>query len=245
MANQNQFSTLKPSLPGIGNLLKRTWQVYKSRFWTLVGIMAVAWLILGAIIFLLTLTGISAIAAKVPKSEAIGLMIVLAIPVSIFMFWPEISLLYAIKERERKIGIKESLKKGWHKLLPFIWVSALVGLAILGGMILLIIPAILFGVWFSLAEYVLVSEDKAGTEALKRSRELVKGYWWEVFGRFIVIGIILGGISLLLNFIPIIGQFLSQILFLPLYNVFSFLLYEDLKRIKFQSLEDNLIKIKL
>ena len=33
--------------------------------------------------------------------------------------WSGVSILYAVKEREQKIGIKESFKRGWHKILSY------------------------------------------------------------------------------------------------------------------------------
>lgn len=54
-------------------------------------------------------------------------------------------------------------------------VSLVVGLIILGGLILLIIPGILFGLWYMFASYIAVdSKEMSIGQVLKRSKQLFK-----------------------------------------------------------------------
>ena len=85
----------------------------------------------------------------------------------------------------------DSLKYGLSRLMPLIWTSILMFLAIMGGFILLIIPGILFALWFSLATHVVVIEGISGTAALGRSKQLVRGN----LGTMIVLGLLIGGIN--------------------------------------------------
>ncbi|MCA9028152.1 MAG: hypothetical protein KDA86_23280 [Planctomycetaceae bacterium] len=85
----------------------------------------------------------------------------------------------------------ESIKYGLSRLMPLIWTSILMGLAIMGGLILLIIPGILLAFWFSLSTHVVVIEGISGGAALKRSKELVRPN----MGTMIVLGLLLGGIN--------------------------------------------------
>lgn len=87
-------------------------------------------------------------------------------------------------------------------------------------------------IWFNFATYVLVVENIKGTKALSRSKFFVKGYWWSVFWRSIVLGMLMGIIALVLGFIPIAGGIIGEVLLTPFTIVFGFLLYEDLKRLK-------------
>ncbi len=68
-------------------------------------------------------------------------------------------------------------------------------LAVFGGMILLIIPGILFALWFGLSQHVVVLEDLSGTAALGRSKVLVRPN----LGTFLVLGIIVFFIAFLLG----------------------------------------------
>lgn len=60
--------------------------------------------------------------------------------------------------------------------------SLLSGLCVLLGLLFCLIPGIYLAVVFSLASQVVVVEDWAGMEALSRSKGLVQGYFWRVFG---------------------------------------------------------------
>lgn len=70
---------------------------------------------------------------------------------------------------------------------PYIWVSVLSGIIVMGGLALLIIPGLLFWVWFSMAPYVMVLENRWGMEALMRSKQLVRDRFWGVVGRLFLI----------------------------------------------------------
>jgi len=239
MSNQQLAPSQISTLPGIGNLLKRVWQVYKDRFWILLGIGLVP---TGLIFVFITSFAILGIASK-GVLEDLGLLLILLllivfIPiVALSIFWPQVALLYAIKEREERIGIKTAFTKSWPKIISYWWVSTLIIFIPLGGFLLLVIPGIIFAVWFSLALYILVSEERKGMDTLFRSKQLVKGNWWQVFLRFLILGLIVIGIAFPIALvaevlkIPLIDSIVSLLL-RPLFLILGFLIYEDLKRLK-------------
>jgi len=61
---------------------------------------------------------------------------------------------------------------------PYLWVFFLLNIIIAGGFFLFIIPGVLFSVWFSLALFVLIFEERRGFNALFRSKHLVSGKFW-------------------------------------------------------------------
>jgi len=67
---------------------------------------------------------------------------------------------------------REAIKKYF---LPLLWVSFLVGILVMLGLGLLIIPGLIFLAWYVLACPAAVMEDLRGWEALKRSKELGRG----------------------------------------------------------------------
>ena len=88
-----------------------------------------------------------------------------------------------------------SYRYGLKRLGSVILVSLLVGLAVLGGFILLVIPGIIFLVFLSVSIPALVVENRRGTDAMGRSWNLVKGNAWHAFGVIVVAGLIAGVIG--------------------------------------------------
>jgi hypothetical protein len=69
------------------------------------------------------------------------------------------------------------------RILPYrrlIAVDLLFSAIVLVGFLLLVVPGILFLVWFSLAGVVVKLEGRSAIDALRRSRELVRGSFWRV-----------------------------------------------------------------
>lgn len=86
----------------------------------------------------------------------------------------------------RRIDTRESLHHGFHRLLSLLWVSIISTIAVFTGFIALIVPGILFSVWFKFAPYHTVSDDVGGLPALAASRRLVTGRFWAVVWRIVL-----------------------------------------------------------
>ncbi|MFH1905037.1 MAG: hypothetical protein ABIK53_05920 [bacterium] len=161
----------------IGELLKISWSVIKNNIVILLGIVA---------LYLVVATGMGCLPV---------IFRALTFPVTIIIsLITAIGLIFAINNilEGSPADIKESYKTGFKKFFPYLWVSALVFMAVAGGLLLLIIPGIIFAVWFSLAGYVRIIEGIGSIGALKRSKQLVKGNWWYVLGAPLVCGIVYG-----------------------------------------------------
>lgn len=86
---------------------------------------------------------------------------------------------------------------------PYFLTLVLSGLITASGTILLVIPGIVFGVWFMLAPVVAVLEQKGVMESMRASRNLVRGRFFPVLGRILV-----GRGMLLLTHLAIVGVIL-------------------------------------
>lgn len=113
-----------------------------------------------------------------------------------------------------------------------------VGLVVAWLMIgLLIVPAIVVGVWLSMSTFVIVNETPKDTAmaVLLRSQQMVSGRWWAVFGRTLAPAFIFLLISLLTSdsdpsttsTLEMIGQFVTVVLS-PLVMLYLFELYTHL-----------------
>ncbi|MCK4400959.1 DUF1559 domain-containing protein [bacterium] len=176
-SSEPQETTQTKELMGIGELLKTSWAVIKNNIAILLGIIA---------LYMVVTTGIEYLPV---------IFQLFALPVTIIIsLITGIGLIFAVNNilEGNPADIRESYKTGFKKFFPYCWVIALVCLATVGGLLLLIIPGIIFGVWFSLAYLVRIIEGTGSTGALKRSKQLVKGNWWYVLGAPLVCGIVYG-----------------------------------------------------
>lgn len=167
------------------------------------------------------------------NATAITVVAILYLIIVIFSILGSIALIVIAKNPGQSFNYV--LKSAWRLFFSYLWVSILVGLAILAGTMLFIIPGIIFGIWLSFAVYFVVAESKQGTEALKSSKSLVSGFWWAVLGRFIVLFFLIIGVSLTITFIPFLGSAVAVIVTAPFSTVYIYLMYQNLKTIKAKS----------
>ena len=111
--------------------------------------------------------------------------------------------------------------------------ALLVGVGVLAGFFLLIVPGLVLLVWFSLANQVVVVEGKAYFEALRRSMEVVRGSWWRVL--YVLLVLVLINLAVLMACGVLFGEAAGAIgqifgiLFVPLWSIALTLLYFDLR----------------
>lgn len=117
----------------------------------------------------------------------------------------------------KKPSIGGAFSRAFNRVGPLIWTWILLGAAIMGGLILFIIPGILCIIWFALATQVVVLEPESGFEALKRSKALMKGN----MGKWFVLMILLGAIGIGINMgAGLVGSATGSIMMMNLLNSF-------------------------
>lgn len=124
-----------------------------------------------------------------------GLLSLINVVVALFFVVALISAINELSE-DKTVTLGNTFDTAVEKCGPFLWIGILKGLAIVGGYILLIVPGIIFSVWFLFSSYALILEDKRDVSALKRSKQLVKDHWWYICGITFAIGAIFGLVTL-------------------------------------------------
>lgn len=107
-----------------------------------------------------------------------------------------------ISQGERP-GIGAMFREGFARFAPVMGALILYALGVVGGLLLLVIPGIYFGVAWSLYAQGVVVEGRSPSQALGRSRELVSGSWWRVFGILIVMALVAAAMGIAT--LPILG----------------------------------------
>jgi len=214
-------------LVGIGDLFEKTWEIFKRRIGTLIALylFTIALVLIPVGIFILVAYLISLTMPGSTEAMIIAGSIVGAIAGIIAGFWGFGSFISAVADES--LSIKDALDKGGQKIWSFIWLYSLLGYIVPGGFLLFLIPGVLFLVWFAFAQFILPNEDEKGMDAILKSKEYVRGYWFDVLLRLFIIWLASIGIGI----IPLVGSLLS-ILFVPFEMIFIFLIYEDLRSLK-------------
>ena len=214
-------------LPGIGDLFARTWEVYKERFWTLIGLYLAS--VFSVALSILIFVGAGLLVSELLPPAKTPLMLCSIVAGStiglIAWSWGFAAFLVAVVDEDAEF--MEAISMGKAKILPFAWLYTVMILIIMGGYVLLIIPGILLSIWFFSAQYMLAENDTRGLDALMKSKSYVDGYWWGIFFRLIAVGIV----SAILGIIPFIGSLLS-LAFTPFMFIYMNMNYRALKEIK-------------
>jgi hypothetical protein len=134
------------------------------------------------------------------------------------------------------IDVEASYRWGFRRIGSVILVALLVGLAVLGGLILLVIPGLIFAVMLSVSIPALIVEDRRGTDAMGRSWNLVRGHFWHVVGVIVVAGLIAGIVSGIIGalgghawFLRWVFTSIGTIVTAPFTALVAVLLYVDLR----------------
>lgn len=139
--------------------------------------------------------------------------------------WSQTTTYYAIFRKTE--SEKEVFRAGLVNMFKFFLVSLVVGLILVLGVVLLVVPAIIFGVWYSFSILLVLDKGMGIGQALKQSKSIVSGRFWKILGRSVVFGLFSFLIAIIFSMVPYVGSmfvlFLSPLTLLPFY-----LLYEDL-----------------
>src|SRR3989344_4310300 len=104
--------------------------------------------------------------------------IIFLIAGGVLSYFATIGFIKYLVQKERGFeysGLKDTFTQGVKLFFPFLWVSILMTLTVMGGLILLIIPGVILSFYLSLGMYVLIDEDKRGLAALVSSWNYVRG----------------------------------------------------------------------
>ena len=123
-------------------------------------------------------------------------------------------------------------------LAPLLWTAILVGLGVFFGFLAFLIPGLVLLTWWAVAAPVVVCEVRTPTEAIRRSRGLVRGHGWQVFSVLLVTFLIVLVADLLLASLAnavsgsdiafALAQLLAGTITAPVFALASAVLYLEL-----------------
>src|SRR5512132_2673758 len=231
---------------GIGEILSTAFQLYRRHWRTLLAIAAVVVVPLTLLQYLFgdlvrtqgetTRNGVVVETASWSVGIA-GLVAALAAILMYLVLTGAITRAVAAEVVGEDPSVEQSYRFGFHRLGSVLLVSVLVGLAIVGGLILFIIPGIYIGIRLCVSIEALVVEGRRGTEAMGRSWGLVGGHWWHAFGTVVVGGLLTGIVNAVITtpfnntgwFVQAVAAAVATVVTLPYSALVGVLLYLDLR----------------
>lgn len=142
--------------------------------------------------------------------------------------------------RTPRVG--EALRFAFQRFGDAVGPIVLAGLGTLLGLLLLIAPGVYLYVRWYLTVQTVVVERTRGSDALRRSSELVAGRWWATFGRvllitlvcvvpfFLFIGLgVVAGLATGYDAAALACEAVGDVFFFPLIGLMTTLVYFDLR----------------
>lgn len=151
-----------------------------------------------------------------------------------YFTWLPIASIFILANKDKQ-SLGELMSQGKRLLVPYFLLSLFAGLLVVGGWVLLILPGIILSLLFVFVSFVFVLEGKRGTEALKRSYQMVKENFWTVFVRVLIIQVVLFIGSYLLESLAAEHDIFSLVSFVFsvfggwFAQVYMYLLYKQIK----------------
>jgi uncharacterized membrane protein len=231
-----------------GELLDRTFSLYKDHFGLFVGIIALPHLLTLAL-------QLSKVSLR-PETSVAGAInaglwaIALGIVTLIVSAASQAATVIAVSQLHlgRSTSVMEAFSKVKHQILKVVGLTMVIGLGVGVGFLLLVIPGIIFTMMWSLAVPVTVLEDRGIMDSISRSAELTQGSRWRIFVVWIMFIILSFAIAFLIEW-PIglavglsgqraaasagvqvsaaVADFIAQCLVGPLATIAFSLLYYD------------------
>jgi len=208
----------------LSGVLGEAWQLYRRFAAHLLAIAFVIYLVAAVIVALLSLAGVI--------GSFLGFIVEL-----FATFLLQATLIKAVQDiRDGRVDL--SLGETVSAATPYIWAvagaSILAGLAITVGLFLLIVPGLwLITIWAVIIPAIVI--ERAGAiDSFGRSRRLVKGHGWHVFGTLVLVFIIQLVVSIVLSLIflklPMVWRnglstFISGVLISPFIALVVTLIY--------------------
>jgi hypothetical protein len=220
------FSQINPQLASHSDLFYRALSRFRSRYRVLIltnlfasTVPFIVGLISGLGAFLLvSATGVNSIPAIILIAISVLAAVILMV---IAGTWGQVAFLTAIVSPQN-LKVSTALSQSRSLIGRYLWLSSLVSIFTVVGFFFLIIPGVIFIVWFCFSFYILATENISPFDSLLMSREYARKRNLAILGRLLfllpfIIGPLL--ISALLDYL------LSTQIFTPLANfILSFII---------------------
>jgi hypothetical protein len=192
----------------LSGVLDEAWRMYKTFAKHLLAIAFVIYLVAAIITALLALGG-----------GTVGILLGSFVSV-VAAFVLQATLVKAVqdvRDGHADLSIRQTVNEALPFLAPVAGASILAGIAITIGLLLIIVPGLFLITIWAVIVPVIIIERSGALASFGRSRELVRGHGWHVFGTLVIVYIIMLVANIVLGLIfsalpHVLGDGLSSVI---------------------------------
>ncbi|HKN25569.1 MAG TPA: glycerophosphoryl diester phosphodiesterase membrane domain-containing protein [Candidatus Acidoferrum sp.] len=193
----------------LGEVLDRTFTLYREHFLLFVGISALPYLLTLIFKFGVLLLERGHLSTATPNLQSPGVLGGLLVGAMgggllalLMMGLAQAATVSAVSELYlgRDTSVTEAYGQAKGSITIVIAILIMTGLATIVGMILLIIPGIYLACRLAVSVPVAIAEKESPVASMERSMELTKGYGWQLFLLFLLVFVLAYVVAMILQF---------------------------------------------
>lgn len=210
-----------------GRVIGEAFQTYRDHAGALLG---------GAVIVIGLAAVINGLFATTGSLALVAVGVLISIVAGVLYAGYVVKLVQDVRDGRRDFSVGELFSAAAPYIGTLFLNGLLAGIAITIGFVLIIVPGlILITIWSVIAPAIVV-EDRGVVEAFGRSRELVRGNGWNVFGAIVLAFLIVIAVSIVAGLIGsavgdagrVILQTIANVLTAPIAALVASILFFDL-----------------
>lgn len=186
-------------LIGAGEIIDHTWDLYRKNFKTYLTL--IVWTVVPSTAFSALQPYVNNLFSGLDWWVIAIITILIAIPFILISLTIQIAVVQATFALiNKEVPNPSQLLRGAITLLiPTLITSIISSLIFTGGVLLFVLPGIIFSVWFAFAVPITILDGLRWREALRASRALTAGRWWKVLWRLAAPGTFWGVATLVVG----------------------------------------------
>jgi hypothetical protein len=237
LKEEEKASTLK-TLSSPLDILKKSFAFYKQNIKKILGLFFLP-VLFGILLFVVGLplfVGVF-VSGFNWSSLLLGLFFVFLLLIFYFLYLSSVVQLSLFNlfnsENPKELKAWSLFKDTYKKTGNFFWASLVLGFVLMVGFALFIIPGLFLLTFYVFTSFIVYEDKLSIKQAMKKSREYIRGIEWKFASRlFFAIALLYVLNYVLSRFLSPISGLISHFFLVPVFCIYIFSLYQEVKRIK-------------
>lgn len=167
------------------------WETFKKRPWFFVGV-TVLTAVIGGIASMLSNSTDYFNQATTPANVPILLLAALGVLTGLIIqtLLKMGTIQFVLRAHDAPEGAEVVNLWAPHPFWKYVIASILLGIVVVVGLILLIVPGIIWGLRYMFVPYLVMERDLGASDAMKESARITYGYKWQLLGFVLLLGLV-------------------------------------------------------